>query len=196
VDKLTIAEGTTPHPLSRPSRRALRQLVLACTALGTLALPVLAETPPGLQKFAGNYKYSKDRDHGVAIVEKALDAALGDLNMVMKLLVKKTMSGRFAETVLIELSGGELGIKIGENEKATVGVGKTETVKSADGNPSGKVTHQFDGTKITETLTGDNGSITNVFQLSADGKTLQRDVNVVSPRLQKPLKYRLIYTRK
>jgi hypothetical protein len=106
------------------------------------------------------------------------------------------MSGRFAETVLIEISGGELGIKIGENEKATVGVGKTETVKSVDGKQSGKVSHQFDGTKITETLTGENGTITNVFQLSADGKTLQRDVNVVSPRLQKPLKYRLIYTRK
>ena len=196
MDKLRIDEGTTsPRPGARPRLRGLQLLSLLSTGLLLLALPALAETPPGLEKFVGHYKYSKDRDHGVAIVEKALDTALGDLNMMMKLVVKKSMSGRFAETVLIEVSGSELGIKIGENEKATVGVGKTETLKGADGK-SGKVTHQFDGSKITETLTGENGTITNVFQLSADGKTLQRDVNVVSPRLQKPLKYRLIYVRK
>ena len=197
MDKLTIDEGMTPRRTRRRrDLRGLQLLVLLGTGLGVLALPALAETPPGLDKFAGKYKYSKDRDHGVAIVEKALDAALGDLNMMMKLVVKKSMSSRFAETVSIEVSGGELGIKIGDNEKATVAVGKTETVKSADGKQSGKVTHLFDGAKITETLTGENGTITNVFQLSADGKTLQRDVNVVSPRMQKPLKYRLIYTRK
>jgi hypothetical protein len=165
-------------------------------ALFSLAAPALAETPAGLEKYAGEYKYANTRDHGVAIVEKALDAALADLNMVMKMLVKKTMSQRFAETVSIEVDGSKVGIKIGENDKATARIGETETVKSKDGKQSGKLTHQFDGSKLTETLTGENGTIVNVLQLSADGKTLQRDVTVTSPRMQKPLKYRLVYNRK
>jgi hypothetical protein len=165
-------------------------------ALFSLAVPALAETPAGLEKYAGEYKYSNTRDHGVAIVEKALDAALADLNMVMKMLVKKSMSQRFSETVSIEVDGSKVGIKIGDNDKATARIGETETVKSKDGKQSGKLTHQFDGSKLTETLTGENGTIVNVLQLSADGKTLQRDVTVTSPRMQKPLKYRLVYNRK
>ena len=173
-------------------------VLLAATALAGLLAPAAAhaEAPAGLQKYAGNYKYANTRDHGVAIVEKALDEALADLNMVMKLLVKKTMSSRFSETVAIEVAGSDVGIKLGENDKATAKIGETKDVKSKDGKQSGKLTHQFDGSKLTESLTGENGTIVNVFQLSADGKTLQRDVTVTSQRMKKPLKYRLIYTRK
>lgn len=178
--------------------RAASALALAVALAAPIAAPcpALAEPPAGLQKFAGNYKYANTREHGVAIVEKALDEALADLNMVMKLLVKKTMSGRFAETVLIEVDGSKVGIKIGENEKASAKIGETETVKSKDSKQSGKLTHQFDGTKLTETLSGENGTIVNVFTLSADGKTLLRDVTVTSQRMKKPLKYKLSYTRK
>lgn len=168
----------------------------ALAALACAPFAAHADAPAGLDKYAGNYKYSNTRDHGVAIVEKALDQALADLNMVMKLLVKKTMSSRFAETVAIEVDGSKVGIKIGENDKATAKIGETETVKSKDGKQTGKLTHQFDGGKLTETLSGENGTFVNVFSLSADGKTLQRDVTVTSQRMKKPLKYRLVYTRK
>jgi hypothetical protein len=165
-------------------------------ALCALAAPVLAETPAGLEKYAGEYKYANTREHGVAIVEKALDAALADLNTVMKMLVKKSMSQRFSERVAIEVDGSTVGIKIGDNEKATARIGETETVKSKDGKQSGQLTHLFEGGKLTEKLTGENGTVVNVLQLSADGKTLQRDVTVTSPRMKKPLKYRLVYNRK
>ena len=74
-------------------------------------------------------------------------------------------------------------------------IGKTENVTGKDGK-TGKATHAFDGAKLTETIAGSDGSITNVFTLSADGKTLTRDTTVNSARMQKPLKFRLLYTRK
>ncbi len=173
-----------------------RLIQVLAAALLSVAAPALADAPAGLEKYDGEYKYANTREHGVAIVEKALDAALADLNMVMKLLVKKSMSGRFAETVSIDVDGSEVGIKIGDNDKATARIGETENVKSKDGKQSGKLTHQFEGGKLTETLTGENGTIVNVLQLSADGKTLSRDVTVTSPRMKKPLKYKLVYNRK
>jgi hypothetical protein len=169
--------------------------LLTAAALA-LAPAAQADAPAGLDKYKGNYKYSNTRDHGVAIVEKALDTALADLNMVMKLLVKKTMTSRFAETVAIEVDGSDVAIKIGENDKATAKIGEPKPVKSKDGKQTGTLTHAFDGSKLTETLSGENGTFVNVLTLSADGKTLTRDVTVTSQRMKKPLKYRLVYTRK
>jgi hypothetical protein len=156
----------------------------------------LAETPGGLPRYAGNYAYAGTRDQGVAIVEKAMEPALADLNMVMRMLAKKGIADRFAETILIEVPAGKVGMKVGTLDKVTGELDKPTTVKSEDGKQSGKVTFKFDGSKLTSILTGDDGTITTVFTLSADGKTLQRDVHVTSKRMKKPVAYRLIYKRK
>jgi hypothetical protein len=181
------------------SRRVWLRGGLAIAAIAlfgmSLARPAQAETPPALAKFAGNYKYAGTREQGIAIIDKALDEGLADLNMVMRLLVKKAIESRFAETVLIEVPGHDISIKLGEFPKVTVENGKTETRKDEDGK-TGKVTHAFDGSKITETLAGDEGTITNVFDLSADGKTLHRNVTFSGGRWKKPVSYKLDYTRK
>ena len=153
---------------------------------GPSALPVRADAPAGLDKFAGDFKYNGTKEQGMAIVEKAFDEALSDLNIIMRAMAKKAMAQRFAERIAIAVSG----------EKVSVKLNKTETVKSADGKGSGKATHKFEGGKLVETLVGDTGTITNVFTLSADGKTLTRDVTVSGERLKKPAKYKLVYVRK
>jgi hypothetical protein len=193
----TRGHATERRPLPRfrslaGAARAFAAGLLLCTS----AAVVRADAPAGLDKFAGQFNYSGTRDQGMAIVEKAFDEALSDLNMVMRLLAKKAMAQRFAEHVLIDIAGDKVGIKIGDNEKVTVGLGKTETVKSSDGKSSGKATHKFEGGKLSENLSGDTGTITNILSLSADGKTLTRDVTVTGERLKKPVKYRLVYVRK
>ena len=163
---------------------------------GPGALPARADAPAGLDKFAGDFKYNGTKDQGMAIVEKAFDEALSDLNMVMRLMAKKAMAQRFAEHIAIGVSGEKVDIKIGENDEVSVKLNTTETVKSADGKTSGKATHKFEGGKLTETLVGDTGTLTNVFTLSADGKTLTREVTASGGRLKKPAKYKLVYVRK
>ena len=182
--------------------RALGFAGAACALFGlllSLATPGpvrAADAPAGLGKFAGDFKYNGTKEQGMSIVEKAFDEALSDLNMVMRLMAKKAMAQRFAENLAIDISGEKVGIKIGENDKVSVALGKTETVKSSDGKGSGKATHKFEAGKLIETLVADTGTITNVFTLSPDGKTLTRDVTVSGERLKKPAKYRLVYVRK
>lgn len=198
----SVESTTIPHELAAPPRAARKRAfarvasMLAAGLLLCASMAARAEAPAGLEKFAGAFKYAGTRDQGMAIVEKAFDEALSDLNMVMRLMAKKAMAQRFAEHVAIEIAEEKVGIKIGDNEKVTVELGKTENVKSSDGKSSGKATHKFEAGKLTESLTGETGTITNVFSLSADGKSLTREVTVTGERLKKPVKYRLIYTRK
>jgi hypothetical protein len=197
VKKRNTFEPVAARSARRPMRNAIwAGALLLAGALLRPALPAHAEAAPSVERFLGTYKYAGNKEQGIAIVEKALDAALGDMNMVMKALAKRGAAKRFADTIVIDGTADKLGIKIGENDKVTAGIGKTESVKSADGKASGKASHQFDGTKLTEAISGDEGNIVNVFTLSEDGKTLTRDANMTSPRMQKPLKYRLVYTRK
>jgi hypothetical protein len=176
-------------------------LVTLATLISAVALcvgPIVAhaETPPTLAKYAGEYKYAGTRDQGVAIVDKAIDKGLSDVNTVMRFLIKKALADHFVESILIRTPSGKIGIKTGELPEATTEIGKAETFKSQDGKMSLKVTHQFDGNKITEISVGEQGTTTTVFELAADGKTLHRSVTFKSDRLDKPVKYKLDYTRK
>jgi hypothetical protein len=164
-------------------------------ALAALASAALAETPPALLKYAGNYKYNGTREQGIEIIDKAVDKSMADVNMVMCLMIKRGIEKRFAETIAIEIPAGKIGIKVGDLKMVTTEIGKSETVKGEDGK-TGKVTHTFDGAKITETVVGDDGTITSVYELDADGKTLHRSVTVNGSQMSKPLKYKLDYVRK
>jgi len=170
--------------------------VVAALGLLLAAGSALAETPAGLPRFAGNYAYSNTKDHGIAIVEKASEAALADLNMVMRLLAKKAMADRFAVNILIEVASGKVAMKVGSLEKFAAELNKPTQWKSQDGKQSGMVTYKFEGGKLITNLTGDDGGITSTMTLSEDGKTLQRDVHVTSKRMKKPVSYRLVYKRK
>ena len=181
--------------------RGLFGVVAAALALA-LALPLAPsrvaadDTPPALAKFAGQYKYAGTREQGVAIVEKATEDALADLNVVLRLLIKKGMSQSFAETILIETPSGKIGLKVGDLEKTTQAIGKTETVKTPDGKREAKLTYTFDGSRIKAALVGEELTVVTFFTLAGDGKTLARDVQVTSKRISKPVKYRLMYTKK
>ena len=157
-----------------------------------------AQADAALKKFAGNYKYAKDKAHGEAVIDKALDDALSQLNTVMKMMVKKAIEMRpgrkFMDKVSIETPDGKIGLKIGDFEKVTLKVGKPKQM-TREGQ-TGKVTHTFKTGKVVQTVEGDQGMVKNTFTLSGDGKTLHRDVHISSPRLKKPIKYRLTYIRK
>lgn len=170
--------------------------VVAVLGVLLAAGSALAETPAGLPRFAGSYVYSNSKDHGIAIVEKASEAALADLNMVMRLLAKKAMADRFALNILIEVPPGKVAMKVGSLDKFAAELNKPTQWKSQDGKQSGMVTYKFEGGKLITNVAGDDGGITSTFTLSEDGKTLQRDVHVTSKRMKKPVSYRLIYKRK
>jgi hypothetical protein len=182
---------------TRVAIRVLGRRALLCAAVLLLSAPYLvqAETPPALAKFAGTFKYP-DKDKGIAIVDKAIDDGLSDVNMVQRFIIKKYLAAHFADVIVIQTPSGKVGIKTGELPMAMTELGKSDTFKSEDGKYTIKVTHNFDGTKLTEVSEGENGKTVTVYEILGNGKTLRRNVTFTSDRQKKPVKYKLDYARK
>jgi hypothetical protein len=169
-------------------------LVAFMLGLSGVAL-VHGQAPPALARFVGQYRYDGTREHGVAIVEKALDYALSDMNMLARPIVKRNMTQRFAEVIFIQVAGINVGIKMGDYPQATAALGRPSQVKDPHGRPS-QVSHSLDGDTLIQTLIGEDGSLSNSFELSKDGNTLTRSVTIKGEKLKKPIRYKLQYVRK
>jgi hypothetical protein len=171
-------------------------IIAVCMAALCVAAPSLAhaEHPAELKRFAGQYAYKGTKDDGQAIVDKAFDEAMQKLNMVMRLVMKKALSQGFAETVVIDLPGDKISVKVGDREPVPTEPGKPQTV-TRDGR-TGKLTQRLVGNKLEILIEGDDGSVRNILELATDGKTLRRSVTVTSPKLDKPVTYALLYTKK
>lgn len=172
--------------------------VLAFAAVLLLAVsPLLtrAESPPTLANFAGNYTYAGTRDQGIAVVDAAIDEILADLNAEVRLMIKKGFAEYFADAIVIKAPPGKIGIKTGHLPESFTDPGKSETFKNAEGKWL-KVKRTFDNGKLIETAVGEAGTTVTVYELSADGKILHRNVAFRSDNLQKPVTYTLNYKRK
>jgi hypothetical protein len=176
--------------------KGLRAFPARMIALAVIAGPLVASAETPLASFAGEYKYASSRDHGVAIVDKALDPALADTNIVMRTLIRKGFSDNFAETIVIKTPAGKIGIKTGTLPEALTEIGKSTTMTSKDGKMSVKVTHEFDGSKLTEVSVNEYGKTTTEFELDDGGKTLHRRVSFKGTQFAKPVRYKLDYKRK
>ncbi|MDH5671257.1 MAG: hypothetical protein OEZ06_03855 [Myxococcales bacterium] len=184
---------------SPTTRRPFAGWLVGAAALSlavSFSQPAQAEVT--LQNYAGNYTYAGTEAQGKAVMDKAMDEALSQLNTVMKLMVKKLLdarpNNRFIDKVMIGVAGDTIEIKMGDLDAVKTKNGKPVTM-TREGR-TGQVTHSFKGGKLMQTVAGEGGKIVNVMTLSSDGKTLHRDVTISSDRLQKPIKYRLSYTRK
>jgi hypothetical protein len=170
--------------------------ITAAVSMCAVAPEARAETPASLVRYAGVFSYAGTKEQGLAIVDRAWDAALSDANIFMRFMIKNAVKQRLIDKILIELPPGKIAVKLGDFEKVPAEIGKTENFKAADPKQSGKVTYEFDGSKITETFVGDQGTFTNLLELAPDGKTLHRSVTIQSDRLPKPVRYQLDYVRK
>jgi hypothetical protein len=185
--------------LTRETRRMARRWVAPLTLLalvGSLASARAQTASAGVARYAGEYKYAGTREDGIAIVDRALDYALSDFNMVERPLIKQALAQRFAETIHIEVAANKVGIKVGNYPQANCELGKTAPATGEDGKPAGTVAHKLDGSTLIETFMGEHGTIVNNFELSADGKTLLRSVTVKGDNLKKAIRYKLQYVRK
>lgn len=189
-----------PLPKTAHFHRLLLVLGVATPALLAQAQPALAADPdPALLKYVGAYKYGGTKEEYFAITDKATEDGLAQLNVVMRMMAKKAIESApkvFIDSIAIDLESNKIGIKAGEAKHIATEPGKTETIKSSDGKRTAKVTHQFDGAKIVQTITHEGGSNIWTFQLDADGKTLTVDANLKISMLEKPVKFKLKYVRK
>jgi len=187
------------HTTSHLTRRRSNVVWLAAALLAVALLPLgaMAEPSAELSKFKGDYKFAGTRDDAMKVIGKAIDDGLAQVNVVMRTVIKKAIQGRkstYIETITIDAPGDDIVIKLADYEVKAAN-GKAKSVTSPDGKPT-TVKHELQGGTLTQSFSGEEGSITNTFTLKDGGKTLQRKVTITSKRLSKPVTYQLSYKRR
>lgn len=154
-----------------------------------------AEAPAELAKFAGSYQFAGSDEEGMAVIDKAIEEAVSQMNRVKALVIRKVLEAnkRFIKQVKIDLPDHRIRIKLDELE-IDAKPGETKDISGAGG--SGKITVRFKDSKIEQVIESDRGAFTTVYQLAQDGKMLQRDITVTDKWLDKPVRYRLLYKRR
>ena len=159
--------------------------------MGALVLCLGAAATAG-SVFDGRYALDKSRS---ANVEKAIGEATESMNFVTRPIARSRL-GKTNQT--------SAGVSIAVTDRIEVDFGTKPISAPLDGaavpwtRPDGEtfqVRAGIDPDKLVETFQGKDGSRRNTFSLLDGGKSLAMDVQVDSPRLPKPVRYRLVYAR-
>jgi len=129
-------------------------------------------------------------------LEPLIDEHLKDQNFAMKAWWKRKLQGSCkAYTALDILAGESFSVSLGKEVPAdTVPDGTTSEWKRSDGEKF-QVSMRKDGPRITQTFQGDGYSLTNVYSMRKDSKTLALQITYAHPKLNNPFSYKLVYKR-
>ena len=130
-------------------------------------------------------------------VDKAIATAIKDMNFVTRPIAR----GRLQKTnqpyqkVVIATAGANTVVTIdGQPPRQAPSSGAAIDWTRPDGEKM-KLSMRWDGGQLIETFKPEDGQRLNAYALSPDGSTLTMQVTISSPRLSKPLTYKLAYKR-
>jgi hypothetical protein len=166
---------------------------LLAVTVAIATLPAAARAQAGT--IAGTYTFDRA---GSDNVDKAIATAVKDMNFVTRPIAR----GRLQKTnqpyqqVTIGTSGANTVVTIDKlpARQAPSDGTPVNWTRPADGDKL-KLSMQWDSTRLVETLKAEDGQRVNAYSLSPDGATLTMNVTITSPRLPKPVTYRLAYKK-
>lgn len=159
-----------------------------------LFVPVLATLSLQAQEpaLSGTWTQTKADD-----IAAAIHVTVADMNFIKRPIAR----GRLAKLnpaykkVVIAVSDKETLVKFDEREAIhMLPAGKPSPWTREDGDKF-MVSAQVTKDQLIQTFKNDEGERTNVFRMSADGKTLTLTATVKSPQLPKPLTYSITFGR-
>jgi hypothetical protein len=165
--------------------------------LAALAVFASGAGAAGLGDFTGRWAYDSSRSDRI---EDAIETCIARYPEDAKSITRDRLLETNDLTRVLVISPLDSGRKV------LIGyeVANNGTVAPLDGtevpstNLSGEVFQmsvRLDGEALVETFEADNGTRTNTYTVSADGKTLVLQAMVESPQMPTVLTYRLEYTR-
>ena len=159
--------------------------------IGALIL-LLGATAWSASPFDGKYALDKARS---ANVGKAIEEATGSMNFMSRPIARSRLAKTNTLPTNASISVADrVEIDLGAKPVSVLPDGKAVPWTRPDGEVF-QVSARLEGDDLVETFQGKDGSRRNTFHLQDDGKTLTLDVQVESPRLPQPVRYRLVYKR-
>lgn len=173
--------------------RRFAPLLAAACLLATPAIPAATHAQAG--PISGTWVLDRAASDNV---DKAIATAVKDMNFVTRPIAR----GRLQKTnqpyrqVTIAGVGANTVVtidKLPPRQAPSNGMA-IDWTRPADGEKL-KLSMQWDGARLVETLKAEDGQRVNAYALSPDGQTMTLNVTITSPRLPKPLTYKLAYRK-
>ena len=130
-------------------------------------------------------------------ISRAIDTAVAGMSFV----TKPTMRGRLRKTnaaygrVVIDYDQRTVSITFDQRRPMESAANGTPVKWTREDGDKFDLSTEWEGGKLEQTLKGEGEERTSTFSVSPDGRTLTLNVVVSSPRLPKPLTYKLVYNR-
>lgn len=172
-----------------------RTLVLL-TAIAAAALP-LSPAPAAAQAndaLKGTFTLNRQASDDV-------NAAINQAVQRMNFVTRPVARGRLRNTnqpyqrIVIDWSGGNVSVTTDARAPIVSPAAGTAVAWRREDGEQFQLTQRWEGGKLHQRFSADDGSRENVFSVSPDGQTMTMEVTVTSPRLPQPLRYKLVYTR-
>lgn len=183
----------TMDRLRRPAFRVpTRGLVLAA-----LAVFASGAGAAGLADFTGRWAYDSSRSDRI---EDAIETCIARYPEDAKVITRDRLLETNDLTRVLVVSSLDSGRKVligyeVSNNGTAAPLDGTEVPSLNSSGEMFQMSVRLDGEALVETFEADNGTRTNTYTVSADGKTLVLQATVESPQMPTVLSYRLEYTR-
>jgi hypothetical protein len=130
-------------------------------------------------------------------LNRAIDAAVARMNVVLRPTVRGRLRKTNAAYQRVVISYDQRTVSITYDQRPPMespANGRPVKWTREDGGKSDLST-EWEAGNLQQTLKGEQEMRTNTFSVSPDGRTLTLNVAVNSPRLPKPLTYKLVFNR-
>jgi len=161
--------------------------------LALIVLPAVAHAQPAEMRgtFVLNRTASGD-------VNAAIDRAVAPLNIVVRQIARPRLRRTNQPYGRIVLGWTPEEVSVTTDARAAIRTSPTGTALRWRRPEDGEwlnVSTLWQGERLQQTFAAEDGRRVNLYTLSPDGRTLTLDVAVSSPRLSRPLTYRLVYMK-
>ena len=171
-------------------RRFAAPLLFAATLVAT-PVAVRAQTAGSI---AGTFVLDRSASDDVS---KAIAAAIKDMNFVTRPIAR----GRLQKTnqpyqrVTIATAGANTVVTVEQQPPRQAPSNGTPIDWTRPDGEKMKLSMRWENGQLVETFKPEDGQRVNAYTLSPDGSTLTMNVTITSPRLSKPLTYKLAFKR-
>lgn len=184
--------GPVPGALTSFSPTQMRRFTTLLVTAALLAAPVAAQAQSG--SIAGTFALDRAASDNV---DQAIAKAVRGMNFITKPIAK----GRLQKTnqpyqqVAIATAGGNTVVTIDKQPPRQAPSDGTPVNWTRPDGEKMKLSMKWVDGKLVETFKPEDGQRTNTYSLSEDGTTLTMNVEITSPRLSKPLTYKLVFRK-
>ena len=157
-------------------------------------VPVLATLTLAAQDSALNGTWTQSRADDVAA---AIENVVADMNFIKRPIARKKLIrlNPVYKKTIIAISGSGVTVKFDDRDVIPMPPGGKPGPWTREDGDKFMVAAQVTKDQMIQTFKNDEGERTNIFKLSADGKSLTMNATIKSPQLSKPLTYSISFGR-